>query len=153
MYYEVKEQVGPGVEVGMRVSVVSSPSRRIVSVFLPNSEALQSLIRRRPLLRIVKYADNLQLIRADLSVDDNEGCTFNYEFTGTVNSIYSARPWMDRQYVFYCLDDSKYDVDRNYRAISLEIYSSILLRSCVAGSVHCSCTLGLPLGLHVSMFV
>jgi len=58
------------------------------------------------LLRIVKYADNLQLVRADLSVDDDKGYAFNYEFTGPGNSTYSARPWMSWQYDFYCLDNS-----------------------------------------------
>jgi hypothetical protein len=57
------------------------------------------------LLRIVKYAENLQLVRADFSVYDDEGNAFNYEFTGTGNSTYSARPWMSRQYRFYCLDN------------------------------------------------
>ncbi|TCO76548.1 hypothetical protein EV688_1042 [Chromatocurvus halotolerans] len=64
------------------------------------------LIRRRPLLCIVKYADNLQPVRADLSVDDDEGHAFNYELTGTGNSTYSACPRMSWQYDFYCLDNS-----------------------------------------------
>jgi hypothetical protein len=58
------------------------------------------------LLCIVQYADNLQLVRAHLSVDDDEGYAFNYEFTGIGNSTYSARPWMSRQYDFYRLDNS-----------------------------------------------
>ncbi|MEQ8690162.1 MAG: hypothetical protein RIC89_04900 [Pseudomonadales bacterium] len=54
----------------------------------------------------MKYADNLQPVRADLSVDDDEGHAFNDEFTGTGNSTYSACPRMSWQYDFYCLDNS-----------------------------------------------